>query len=58
MNLWWSLPLKAYNAEYLPNADPFFLFASDPRAPPFEYRDWLAKTSGKQGPGAYMLMYK
>uniref|UniRef100_G1NU10 DNA-dependent protein kinase catalytic subunit n=1 Tax=Myotis lucifugus TaxID=59463 RepID=G1NU10_MYOLU len=33
-------------------------YTSDPRAPPFEYRDWLAKTSGKQGPGAYMLMYK
>ncbi|EPQ19881.1 DNA-dependent protein kinase catalytic subunit [Myotis brandtii] len=33
-------------------------YTSDPRAPPFDYRDWLAKTSGKQGPGAYMLMYK
>lgn len=33
-------------------------YTSDPRAPPSEYRDWLAKTSGKRGPGAYMLMYK
>ncbi|XP_054564392.1 DNA-dependent protein kinase catalytic subunit isoform X1 [Eptesicus fuscus] len=33
-------------------------YTSDPRAPPFEYRDWLAKTSGKRGAGAYMLMYK
>ncbi|KAK1332131.1 hypothetical protein QTO34_007817 [Cnephaeus nilssonii] len=33
-------------------------YTSDPRAPPFDYRDWLAKTSGKRGAGAYMLMYK
>ncbi|XP_044600073.2 DNA-dependent protein kinase catalytic subunit [Equus asinus] len=31
---------------------------SDPKAPPFEYRDWLTKMSGKSDVGAYMLMYK
>nr|XP_008507877.1 PREDICTED: DNA-dependent protein kinase catalytic subunit-like isoform X2 [Equus przewalskii] len=31
---------------------------SDPKAPPFEYRDWLTKMSGKCDVGAYMLMYK
>nr|XP_019572365.1 PREDICTED: DNA-dependent protein kinase catalytic subunit isoform X2 [Rhinolophus sinicus] len=33
-------------------------YLSDPKAPPFEYRDWLTKMSGKYGVGAYMLMYK
>ncbi|CAK6438705.1 unnamed protein product [Pipistrellus nathusii] len=33
-------------------------YTSDPRGPPCEYRDWLAKTSGRRGPGAYVLMYK
>ncbi|KAM6216536.1 DNA-dependent protein kinase catalytic subunit isoform 2-T2 [Rhynchocyon petersi] len=31
---------------------------SDPKAPVFEYRDWLAKMSGKRDAGAYTLMYK
>uniref|UniRef100_A0A0K8RIS6 Putative dna-dependent protein kinase catalytic subunit n=1 Tax=Ixodes ricinus TaxID=34613 RepID=A0A0K8RIS6_IXORI len=33
-------------------------YTSDPKAPPFEYRDWLRKVSGKHDIGAYMLMYK
>lgn len=37
---------------------PFFLFVSDPKAPQFEYRDWLRKISGKHDIGAYMLVYK
>ncbi|XP_049710414.1 DNA-dependent protein kinase catalytic subunit isoform X1 [Elephas maximus indicus] len=34
------------------------LYLSDPKAPMFEYRDWLTKMSGKRDVGAYMLMYK
>lgn len=37
---------------------PFFLLVSDPKAPPCEYRDWLAKMSGKYDAGAYMAMFK
>ncbi|XP_016054399.1 PREDICTED: DNA-dependent protein kinase catalytic subunit [Miniopterus natalensis] len=33
-------------------------YTSDPGAPPFEYRDWLTRTTGKQDASAYMLMYK
>ncbi|XP_047579539.1 DNA-dependent protein kinase catalytic subunit isoform X1 [Lutra lutra] len=33
-------------------------YTSDPRAPPCEYRDWLAKMSGKYDVGAYMAMFK
>lgn len=36
----------------------FFLLISDPKAPPCEYRDWLAKMSGKYDVGAYMSMFK
>uniref|UniRef100_A0A8C7C032 DNA-dependent protein kinase catalytic subunit n=1 Tax=Neovison vison TaxID=452646 RepID=A0A8C7C032_NEOVI len=32
--------------------------SSDPKAPPCEYRDWLAKMSGKYDAGAYMAMFK
>ncbi|XP_006204718.2 DNA-dependent protein kinase catalytic subunit isoform X2 [Vicugna pacos] len=32
-------------------------YTNDPRAPAFEYRDWLTKVSGKHGPGAYPLVY-
>ncbi|XP_022371315.1 DNA-dependent protein kinase catalytic subunit isoform X2 [Enhydra lutris kenyoni] len=32
--------------------------SSDPKAPPCEYRDWLAKMSGKYDVGAYMAMFK
>ncbi|XP_006170510.1 DNA-dependent protein kinase catalytic subunit [Tupaia chinensis] len=31
---------------------------SDPTAPPYEYRNWLTKISGKHDVGAYTLMYK
>eukprot|EP00071_Canis_lupus_P034354 XP_022267911.1 DNA-dependent protein kinase catalytic subunit isoform X5 [Canis lupus familiaris] len=33
-------------------------YTSDPKAPPCEYRDWLAKMSGKYDVGAYMSMFK
>ncbi|XP_058420517.1 DNA-dependent protein kinase catalytic subunit isoform X2 [Diceros bicornis minor] len=33
-------------------------YTSDPKAPLFEYRDWLTKMSGKCDVGAYKLMYK
>ncbi|XP_045042014.2 DNA-dependent protein kinase catalytic subunit isoform X3 [Desmodus rotundus] len=33
-------------------------YTSDPKAPQFEYRDWLRKISGKHDIGAYMLVYK
>ncbi|XP_032697086.1 DNA-dependent protein kinase catalytic subunit isoform X2 [Lontra canadensis] len=33
-------------------------YTSDPKAPPCEYRDWLAKMSGKYDVGAYMAMFK
>ncbi|XP_044937720.1 DNA-dependent protein kinase catalytic subunit isoform X2 [Mustela putorius furo] len=33
-------------------------YISDPKAPPCEYRDWLAKMSGKYNAGAYMAMFK
>ncbi|XP_036089192.1 DNA-dependent protein kinase catalytic subunit [Rousettus aegyptiacus] len=33
-------------------------YTSDPKAPPFEYRDWLTKMSGKYDVNAYTLMYK
>ncbi|XP_058131499.1 DNA-dependent protein kinase catalytic subunit [Dasypus novemcinctus] len=33
-------------------------YMSDPKAPQFEYRDWLTKMSGKRGVAAYMPMYK
>ncbi|XP_044101561.1 DNA-dependent protein kinase catalytic subunit isoform X2 [Neovison vison] len=33
-------------------------YTSDPKAPPCEYRDWLAKMSGKYDAGAYMAMFK
>ncbi|XP_077622037.1 DNA-dependent protein kinase catalytic subunit [Crocuta crocuta] len=33
-------------------------YTSDPKAPPCEYRDWLAKMSGKRDVGAYMSMFK
>ncbi|XP_062935178.1 DNA-dependent protein kinase catalytic subunit [Cynocephalus volans] len=33
-------------------------YMSDPKAPWYEYRDWLTKMSGKRDAGAYMLMYK
>ncbi|KAM7075469.1 DNA-dependent protein kinase catalytic subunit isoform 1-T1 [Molossus nigricans] len=33
-------------------------YTSDPKAPQFEYRDWLTKMSGKHDVSAYMLMYK
>ncbi|KAM5211726.1 DNA-dependent protein kinase catalytic subunit isoform 1-T1 [Hipposideros larvatus] len=33
-------------------------YTSNPKAPLFEYRDWLTKMSGKYDVGAYMLMYK
>lgn len=58
MNSWWSLPLKPYHAKYLPNAILFFLLVSNSKGPAFEYRDWLAKMSGKYDVDAYMLMYK
>lgn len=37
---------------------PFSLLASDPYAPPREYKDWLMKMSGKSDGGVYALMYK
>ncbi|XP_066122188.1 DNA-dependent protein kinase catalytic subunit isoform X1 [Saccopteryx bilineata] len=33
-------------------------YTSDPKAPPFEYNNWLTKMSGKNNVGAYMLMFK
>ncbi|XP_004680100.1 PREDICTED: DNA-dependent protein kinase catalytic subunit [Condylura cristata] len=33
-------------------------YTSDPKAPPYEYKDWLTKISGGCDVGAYMLMYK
>ncbi|KAI5763568.1 PRKDC protein [Gulo gulo luscus] len=33
-------------------------YTSDPKAPPCEYRDWLAKMSGKYDVAAYMAMFK
>ncbi|XP_045311337.1 DNA-dependent protein kinase catalytic subunit isoform X1 [Leopardus geoffroyi] len=33
-------------------------YTSDPRAPPHEYREWLAKMSGKHDVGAYVSMFK
>ncbi|XP_077022849.1 DNA-dependent protein kinase catalytic subunit isoform X2 [Tamandua tetradactyla] len=33
-------------------------YMSDPKAPQFEYRDWLTKMSGKCNVDAYRLMYK
>ncbi|XP_045857456.1 DNA-dependent protein kinase catalytic subunit isoform X2 [Meles meles] len=33
-------------------------YTSDPKAPPCEYRDWLAKMSRKYDVGAYMAMFK
>ncbi|XP_029779032.1 DNA-dependent protein kinase catalytic subunit [Suricata suricatta] len=33
-------------------------YTSDPNAPPHEYRDWLARMSGRQDVGAYMSMFK
>ncbi|XP_042541900.1 DNA-dependent protein kinase catalytic subunit [Dipodomys spectabilis] len=33
-------------------------YMSDPKAPVFEYKDWLTKMSGKRDVGAYIQMYR
>lgn len=37
---------------------PFSPFASDPKAPIHEYKDWLIKISKKSDIGAYVVMYE